>query len=182
MSALRGKADIPDRHSKCPLMTQSGHPPLINIFNAAPPIEAISLPTAPPALKLRRKRGKRTGRVFAALPLAWRIFLLSAQRGSTKPQGGQPCARPRAAGHTARRRPFRCAQAFIYGGGDDVRIHYARFGVSPPQGNTVTVCHAYTCKMQTPYAFSQKDLAEIRTVMAKTKRADTPYEERRAVA
>jgi hypothetical protein len=48
-----------------------------------------------------------------------------------------------------------CAQAFVYGGGDDVRIHYARFGATPPQGNTVTVCHAYTCKMQTPYTFSQ---------------------------
>ena len=46
----------------------------------------------------------------------------------------------------------------------------------------MTVCHAYTCKMQTTYTFSQKDLAEIRAVMAKTKRADTPYEERRAVA
>ena len=75
-----------------------------------------------------------------------------------------------------------CAQAFVYGGGEDVRIHYAQFGATPPQGNTVTVCHAYTCKMQTPYTFSQKDLAEIRSVMAKTKRADTPYEERRAVA
>ena len=75
-----------------------------------------------------------------------------------------------------------CAQAFVYGGGDDVRIHYARFGATPPQGNTVTVCHAYTCKMQTPYTFSQKDLAEIRAVMAKTEQADTPYEERRAVA
>jgi hypothetical protein len=67
-----------------------------------------------------------------------------------------------------------CAQAFVYGGGDDFRIHYARFGVTPPQGNTVTVCHAYTCKMQTPYTFIQKDLAEIRSVMAKTKRADSP--------
>lgn len=75
-----------------------------------------------------------------------------------------------------------CAQAFVYGGTGDFRIHYARFGATPPQGNTVTVCHAYTCKMQTTYTFSQKDLAEIRAVMAKTKRADTPYEERRAVA
>ena len=75
-----------------------------------------------------------------------------------------------------------CAQAFVYGGGDDVRIHYVRFGATPPQGNTVTVCHAYTCKMQTPYTFSQKDLAEIRAVMAKTEQAHTPYEERRAVA
>jgi len=70
----------------------------------------------------------------------------------------------------------------VYGGGDDVRIHYIEFGATPPQGNTVTVCHAYTCRMQTPYTFSQKDLAEIRAVMAKNKHADTPYEERRAVA
>jgi hypothetical protein len=70
----------------------------------------------------------------------------------------------------------------VHGGGDDVRIHYIEFGATPPQGNTVTVCHAYTCKMQTPYTFSQKDLAEIRAVMAKNERADTPYEERRAVA
>jgi len=75
-----------------------------------------------------------------------------------------------------------CAQAFVYGGGDDVRIHYTQFGATPPQGNTVTVCHAYTCKMQTSYTFSNKDLAEIRTVMEKTEQADTPYEERRAVA
>ena len=56
------------------------------------------------------------------------------------------------------------------------------FGAEPPSGNRVTVCHAYTCKVQTPYTFSQPRLAEIAAVMAKVKRADTPYEERRAVA
>ena len=75
-----------------------------------------------------------------------------------------------------------CAQAFVYGGGDDVRIHHARFLAQTRQGNTVTVCDAYTCKMQTANTFSQKDLAEIRAVIAKTEQADTPYEERRAVA
>jgi len=70
----------------------------------------------------------------------------------------------------------------VSGGGDDPRLHYTQFGTEPPKGNTVTVCHAYTCKVQTPYTFSQKDIAEIRAVMAKTERADTPYEERRAVA
>jgi len=52
-------------------------------------------------------------------------------------------------------------------------MHYATFGVDPPQGNRVTVCHAYTCKMQSPYTFSKQDLAEIQAVMAKTKRTDT---------
>ena len=72
--------------------------------------------------------------------------------------------------------------ACVYGGGDDWRIHYVSFGATPPQGNRVIVCHAYTCKMQTPYTFSQQDLAGIKAVMAKNKRADTPYEERRAIA
>src|SRR5262245_7744743 len=163
-------------------MTQSGYHPLINIFNAAPPIERISLPTAPPAQKLRRKRDNRTGLVSLLCHLPNRYFCCSLSAGAPEPRGDNlvlgrvPLVIVLAAGLSG------CAEAFVYGGGDDVRIHYARFGVTPPQGNTVTVCHAYTCKMQTPYTFSQKDLAEIRTVMAKTKRADTPYEERRAVA
>jgi hypothetical protein len=36
--------------------------------------------------------------------------------------------------------------------------------------------------MQSSYTFSKQDLADIRAVMAKTKRADTPFEERRAIA
>jgi hypothetical protein len=70
----------------------------------------------------------------------------------------------------------------VSGGGSDPRVHYMSFGSEPPRGNTVTVCHAYTCKMQTSFTFKQKDLAAIRTVMAKTKKADTPFEERRAIA
>ena len=61
----------------------------------------------------------------------------------------------------------------VYAGGSDPRWQYATFGVDPPQGNRVTVCHAYTCKMQSPYTFSKQDLAEIQAVMAKTKRTDT---------
>jgi hypothetical protein len=68
------------------------------------------------------------------------------------------------------------------GGGEDWRLHYVTFGSTPPQGNRVTVCHAYTCKIQTPYTFSRQDLAEIAAIMKKVERADTPYEERRAVA
>ena len=68
------------------------------------------------------------------------------------------------------------------GGGSDPRIHYVHFAAEQPKGNRITVCHAYTCKKLTPYTFSQKDIAELRTVMSKTKKADTPAEERRAVA
>ena len=70
----------------------------------------------------------------------------------------------------------------VSGGGDDPRIHYVAFGAEPPSGNRVTVCHAYTCKVQTPYTFSRAEIAAIAAVMARVKRADTPYEERRAVA
>jgi hypothetical protein len=68
------------------------------------------------------------------------------------------------------------------GGASEIGRHYVEFGAEPPRGNRITVCHAYTCKMQSPYTFSQADLAEIRAVMARTKKADTAAEERRAVA
>jgi hypothetical protein len=46
--------------------------------------------------------------------------------------------------------------ACVSGGGEDWRIHYVSFGASAPQGNRVTVCHAYTCKLQTPYTFKRR--------------------------
>ena len=39
-----------------------------------------------------------------------------------------------------------------YSSSDDMRKHYMKFGTDPPQGNKVTVCHAYSCKQQTAYA------------------------------
>jgi hypothetical protein len=60
--------------------------------------------------------------------------------------------------------------------------HYVDFSVRPPRGNTVYVCHAYGCRMQTPFRFTDEDIASLRTLMAKTRKADTPFEERRAVA
>lgn len=68
------------------------------------------------------------------------------------------------------------------GGGSDWRLHYVSFGATPPQGNRVTVCHAYTCKEQTAFTFSGKDMAKIAALMSRTKRVDTAFEERRAVA
>ncbi|HLC09486.1 MAG TPA: hypothetical protein VJK06_09410 [Methyloceanibacter sp.] len=64
----------------------------------------------------------------------------------------------------------------------DPRKHYASFNVAPPQGQAVEVCRAYTCKVKTTYYFHKSDIAELAAIMRKTKRADTPFEERRAVA
>ena len=75
-----------------------------------------------------------------------------------------------------------CLAGCTTGGGDDPRIHYSSFGATQPQGNRVTICHAYTCKQQTPYTFRPADIAEISAIMTKVKRNDSPFEERRAVA
>ena len=62
------------------------------------------------------------------------------------------------------------------------RQHFAEFSVAPPKGNVVEVCRAYTCATKTTFYFHKKDINEIALLMRKTKRADTPFEERRAVA
>ncbi|MEZ5849632.1 MAG: hypothetical protein R3D68_03150 [Hyphomicrobiaceae bacterium] len=63
-----------------------------------------------------------------------------------------------------------------------VSQHFDDFATRPPKGNTVYVCHAYGCKMQTRFRFTDEDIAAIKTLMDKTRAADTPAEERRAVA
>jgi hypothetical protein len=60
--------------------------------------------------------------------------------------------------------------------------HFAAFGVAEPRGNVVYVCHAYGCQLKTKFRFTEADIAELRTLMTKTRLADTPHEERRAVA
>jgi hypothetical protein len=63
-----------------------------------------------------------------------------------------------------------------------VSKHYVDFSVRPPRANTVYVCHAYGCRMQTPLRFTDADIAALKTLMQKTRKADTAFEERRAVA
>jgi len=64
-----------------------------------------------------------------------------------------------------------------------VTQHYADFSVEAPKGsNTVYVCHAYGCRMQTRFRFTDADIAAIKTLMDKTRKGDNPGEERRAVA
>ncbi|MDX2202549.1 MAG: hypothetical protein NW223_07355 [Hyphomicrobiaceae bacterium] len=63
-----------------------------------------------------------------------------------------------------------------------VSQHYRDFGAQEPQFNTVYVCHSYGCRMQTRFRFTDEDLQQIRIVMERARKADTPAEERRAVA
>jgi hypothetical protein len=60
--------------------------------------------------------------------------------------------------------------------------HYSEFKTRPPHNNTVWVCHAYGCQMQTKVTFGAEQIKEIGELMRKTRKADTPFEERRAVA
>ena len=60
--------------------------------------------------------------------------------------------------------------------------HFAEFSASPPKADQVTVCHAYGCQAQTPFTFTQGDIAELSSLMRSVPRDDSPYEERRAMA
>ena len=60
--------------------------------------------------------------------------------------------------------------------------HFEKFATKPPKHDTVTVCHAYGCKAQTRFTFTESDITELRALMARVPRSDTPAEERRALA
>jgi hypothetical protein len=63
-----------------------------------------------------------------------------------------------------------------------VEGHFQDFQVTQPVKNSISVCHAYTCKMQTKFTFKDADIAEIAAIFKKVKKEDTPAEERRAIA
>jgi hypothetical protein len=63
-----------------------------------------------------------------------------------------------------------------------VSAHFADFRVAAPVNNTVTVCHAYGCRMQTRFRFTDADIVELTALMSKTRKDDSAAEERRAVA
>ena len=60
--------------------------------------------------------------------------------------------------------------------------HFDTFASKPPQGDSVTVCHAYGCKAQTSFTLTPSDLSELFVVMTTVPRDDGPREERRAIA
>jgi hypothetical protein len=72
--------------------------------------------------------------------------------------------------------------ACTYDDGPDPNWHFLKLQMDAPQGSTVVVCHAYGCKMKTPYRFTSADIAEITRTMRKVKRNDSSAEERRAIA
>ena len=61
-------------------------------------------------------------------------------------------------------------------------LHFEKFDAKPPKLDKVTVCHAYGCKEQTPFTFTQADIAELSALMARVPRNASPAEERRAIA
>ena len=61
--------------------------------------------------------------------------------------------------------------------------HFAMFNVPAPNGNTVTVCHAYGCRQQTKFRFTDADMEQLAGIMAKWRTAaDNADEERRGTA
>jgi hypothetical protein len=63
-----------------------------------------------------------------------------------------------------------------------VSEHFESFQVTQPTSDAVHVCHSYGCRTQTKVRFGEAELAEIKALMTRTRKADTPAEERRAVA
>jgi hypothetical protein len=60
--------------------------------------------------------------------------------------------------------------------------HFADFKAREPKGNAVYVCHAYGCKLQTRYRFTDEDIAALADVMKKARTDNSAGQERRAVA
>ncbi len=60
--------------------------------------------------------------------------------------------------------------------------HYGTVEVPPPKQASVHVCSAYGCRKKTRVKFTKAQLDEIRAVMKKTAKDETPAQERRAVA
>jgi hypothetical protein len=70
----------------------------------------------------------------------------------------------------------------VYDEAGPPEAHFEKFAASPPKGDTVMVCHAYGCKEQTKFTFTPADIAEISALMARVRRDDSAFEERRAMA
>jgi hypothetical protein len=72
--------------------------------------------------------------------------------------------------------------ACTYDDGNNTNKRYLELGIDAPAKDDVVICHAYGCKMKTPYRFTSANIAEITREMRRVKRNDSPAEERRAVA
>src|ERR1700694_3087303 len=62
-----------------------------------------------------------------------------------------------------------------------VEQHFQDFATRPPEKNSITVCSAYGCRVQTNFRFSESDVAHMRKLMV-TSIARTPAAERATIA
>ena len=65
---------------------------------------------------------------------------------------------------------------------DDPMMHFSNLDVPAPSGRTVHVCSAYGCRTKTKVRFSDVDVSALADLRARTRRDDSPHEERRAIA
>jgi len=61
-----------------------------------------------------------------------------------------------------------------YDEGGPPDAHFEDFAAKPPKRDTVTVCHAYGCKAQTKFTFTESDITELRALMAGVDRGIRP--------
>ncbi len=65
-----------------------------------------------------------------------------------------------------------------YSGNGPIDVHYSKYKARMPEGDRVFVCSSYGCRTQSPFRFSQADIAEVTKIMAKG--AGSPAAEREA--
>ena len=80
-----------------------------------------------------------------------------------------------------------CALAFLvsgcaYDSYGSIEQHFQDWATRRPEGNRVTVCSAYGCRVQTNFRFTEGDLAHIGQLMGGRATVRTPSAERSAIA
>ncbi|MCH8238898.1 MAG: hypothetical protein IIB62_02380 [Proteobacteria bacterium] len=71
---------------------------------------------------------------------------------------------------------------FTFRPGGPPELHYREYNAQPPRGNTVSVCHAHGCQLQESFTFTRADISDLSVLMEYVRGADTPAQERRAIA
>jgi hypothetical protein len=97
--------------------------------------------------------------------------------GQSKRVGG--VARVRS-GVVAMLLPACVAGGCAYHGDELIDAHYQRYKARMPEGDRVFACSAYGCRTQTPFRFTQTDLAKLQSMMSAAM-AKTAADERAAV-
>jgi hypothetical protein len=59
--------------------------------------------------------------------------------------------------------------------------HYHAFGARPPENNTISVCSAYGCRVQTKFKFTGTDVTSLQKLMRGAKKTAAAIEEREAI-